>query len=628
MRPVVLDLETFFGDDYTLSKMTTEAYVRDPRFEAHGAAIKWSPTTPAVWYDQRELEWQLKNEDWSDVFLVCHHAQFDGFILNHHYGVRPAMWGCTLSMARLLLGNHLSVSLEAVRKHFGIPSKITPYQLFKNKRWSELSPAVQAQIGEGAIDEVESIWRIFCTFMQQGFPAAELDVIDSVIRMFTEPAIVGDQEMLAQIWENEAHKKQSRLDALGVTAGDLQSADRFADLLREQGIEPGTKVSPKGKEIYAFAKTDQFMRDLLEDDSETVQALAQARLGQKSTLMQTRAETLGWMASRGSLCVYLNYAGAGTLRPSGGDGANFLNFKRGSAIRRALCAPEGYFLGPADSSQLECRILHYVAGGTDEPVIQKFRAGDDPYVDLATWFYGEPIYKPKKDDPRLLEMEMKRGVGKQGRLMCGFGAAGKQFKATAKNGLYGPPVDISIEEANRFVAMYRQSNPSICSRNGGLWSICENILLPKLAAGDKYEFGPLEIRDHCIWIQGVPMLYKTLEWHVPSSDEENVKDFEWGGFWRLKTRDGWKKMWGSKLSQNIAEGIESVTVSQAMTRIKRKFGVRSLNWPYDELLLLIPKSSESEALFEACLQEMKLTPSWLPGLPLDAEGSLGERYSK
>lgn len=161
MRPVVFDAETFFSDDYTLSKMSTEAYIRDPRFEAHGASIKWTAATSAQWYDGRELRYRLKEEDWSDVFLICHHSQFDGLILSHHYNVRPKMWGCTLSMARLLLGNHLSVSLDSVRKHFGMPLKSTPYNLFRGKHWNELTKPIQDQVAEGACDEVESIWQIF-----------------------------------------------------------------------------------------------------------------------------------------------------------------------------------------------------------------------------------------------------------------------------------------------------------------------------------------------------------------------------------------------------------------------------------------------------------------------------------
>ena len=41
MNIVTLDLETYFDDDYTLKKLTTEAYVRDPRFEALGCGFRW-----------------------------------------------------------------------------------------------------------------------------------------------------------------------------------------------------------------------------------------------------------------------------------------------------------------------------------------------------------------------------------------------------------------------------------------------------------------------------------------------------------------------------------------------------------------------------------------------------------
>jgi hypothetical protein len=69
-------------------------------------------------------------------------------------------------------------------------------------------------------------------------------------------------------------------------------------------------------------------------------------------------------------------------------------------------------------------------------------------------------------------------------------------------------------------------------------------------------------------------------------------------------------------------------VSQAMIRIKKKYGIRTLNWPYDELLLLIPRDGREEEMLALCLAEMRQEPTWLPGLPLDAEGALGERYEK
>lgn len=625
MRLVFFDCESYWDrkSGYSLSSMSTEAYIRDPRFELHGAAIKWSRGTATQWYDERELRYILKQEDWSDVFLVSHHAQWDHGVLSMRYGVHPKMSGCTLAMSRLMFGNHLSVSLDSVRKHFNLPPKITPYGSFEGKHWHEMSPQVQQALGQGACDEVESKAIIFERLLRDyKFPVEELEVIDSIVKMFSEPVLDLDTAMLAQLWESENTRKAEGNAALGVEGSALRSADLFCKLLEDEGVEIEYKDGTKGP-IPAIAKNDPFMRDFLrEHDNPRIRALAEARLAEKSTLLQTRAATLGWVASRGPAPVYLFYAGAGTLRPSGGDGCNWLNFKRGSAIRKAVKSPSGFYLAPVDSSQLECRIAHYLAGGPDEPVIQNFRLDKDPYVDIASNFYQEQIYKPKPDDPRYDEMTAKRGMGKQGRLMCGFGASGKQFKATAASGTYGPRVDMTLDEADAFVAMYRRTNPSICARGTGYWAQCERMLA-RLAGGDPIDYGPVHIENHRIYIEGRPMIYDTIEYHVPQPDEENPKSG-----WRVKKRDGWRFIWGSKLLQNLCEGIETVIVSQAMIRIKQKYGIRTLNWPYDELLLLIPKNGREEEMLALCKAEMVLTPDWLPGLPLACDGALGDRYDK
>ena len=623
MRIVVLDIESLYSDDYTLSKMSTESYIRDPRFEAHGAAIKWGPDHAAKWYDERQLRYILANEDWSDTFLICWHAQFDGLILTHHYGVHPKLWGCPMSMARMIYGSSQSVSLDNIRKLVGMPPKITPYNLFKGKHWSEMTPDVQAQVASGAEDEVESIWQLFTRFAK-GFPLEEIEVIDSVIRMFVDPVLQADIPMLGKLWTDERDAKVKRMAALGLADdSSLQSAARFTKLLEAEGIEVETKPGKKGP-IPCFAKNDEFMQDLLEHPNERIRTLAEARIGAKSTLLQTRAETLGWMARRGSCAVYLRYCGAGTTRPSGGDGANWLNFKRGSPIRRAIMAPDGYLLAPVDSSQIEFRVGGYLSG--DEHLMELLRRGEDPYVDIASEFYQEKIYKPVKDDPRRLELEQKRGAGKQAKLMCQYGAAGGQFRKTAKAGLYGPPIDMTIEDANRFVKLYRDMSPAMCAKNTGYWAQAERMLA-RLAGGPPIEWGPLTVKDHKIYLpSGQYMVYDSLEYHKPDNDED-VRDFETNGYWRVKVKHGWKKMWGAKLTQNICEFVSRVIVTQAMIRCKR-MGFRTLNHPYDELLLLIPDDSKAEENLALCKNEMRRTPDWLPGIPLDCEGSLGKRYSK
>jgi hypothetical protein len=598
MRIVVLDFETYYDADYTLSKMTTESYIRDPRFEVHGAAIKWSGDHDAIWYDEPRLRQVLQTEDWSDVFLVHHHAHFDGLILSHHYGVRPRMFGCTLSMARLLLGNHLSVSLDSVRKEFNMPPKTTPYNLFRGKHWDELSRQEQALVAEGACDEVESIWRIF-GLLAKDFPAEEYLVVSETVRMFTEPVLRADVDLLARIWEAEDRGKRARLAALGVSAADLQSADRFAELLRQEGVEPETKDGKK-TDIYCFAKTDRFMEELLEHDDDRVRALAEARLGVKSTLAQTRAETIGFMARRGPLCVYLRMYGAHTTRWSGGDRSNFQNFKKpdpdfhGDArlsIRDAILPPDGYVLIKPDASQIECRILNFVAGQHD--VVERFRDGQDPYVNVASRFYGYPVNK--KDHP------VERQVGKVLELQAGYGSGALKIATTlrVKAGIILTP-----EEGLKARDAYRDTHPAVVD----LWR-AGGRMLARLAGGDPMDWGPVRIRDGRMWLpNGCPLDYRTLEYHKPESED---------GYWRMKTRHGWTKLYGAKLVENLIQALARVIISQAFIRIARR-GYRIVGMEHDSLWILIPEDGHEAQHLQVCLDEMKREPPWLPGIPLDA----------
>jgi DNA polymerase len=591
-----------------LSKLSTENYIRDPRFQAHGAAIKWKPDEPARWYDERFLREVLKNEDWSDVFLIAHHQQFDGFILSHHYKIVPAVYGCTLSMARLVLGNHIGVGLDSVRTHFGLSTKKTPYNLFKGKRWAELDQAIQMGIAEGACDEVESIWKIFCELMKE-FPRSELEIIDETIRMFTVPVLRADTDMLAALWESEAVKKKDALTLLGVTEYELQSADKFKALLKDEGVEieykeGGERKNGKREQIPAFAKTDDFMRGLLEHDNPRVRALAEGRLGVKSTLLQTRAETLGFMASRGALPVYLRYAGAHTTRWSGGDRCNWQNFKRGSDIRKAIMAPEGWLLGVIDLSQIECRILDYVAGQEDE--LEKFRRGQDPYIGIASEFYNRVI--TKKD-------EKERGTGKQAILSCGYGCGPEKFQKTAALGFYGPPVELSLEQAKKAVKLYRDSHPFVVK----YWREADDAIV-KLANGEVYQWGPLRVEGGKIYLpNSAPLDYTTLEFYTdPNMHEE---------YWRIKNRHGFTKLYGAKLVENVVQALARVVLSDAMLRIRHR-GFRTVMCTHDEVVILIEADGHSSEALGLCMEEMKLEPTWLPGIPLDCEATIGERYSK
>jgi DNA polymerase len=623
MRPVVIDFETFYdpknlrGDPepYTLSVMNTESYVRDQRFEAHGAAVKWSAATSAVWYDEKDLRYQLQQEDWSDVFLISHHAQFDHLILSHHYDVHPKMSGCTMSQARLMLGNHISVSLDSVRKEFGFPPKITPYNLFAGKHWAEMDQYTRDQVASGAVDEVESIWKLFGILMKMGFPAEELEIVDSTVKMFTEPELIGDSQVFAKVWEHEAVRKQQMLEKLQVTAKDLGSDEVFASLLRARGVEPETKVTDKGNTKFAFAKTDPFMEELQQDEDEEVRALAEARLGTKSTLLQTRAATLGWMASRGPLCVYLRYAGAHTSRWSGGDDTNFQNWTNGSEINSAVVAPDGWLIAEPDASQIECRLLNFCAGQWDK--VEEFHSGKDPYIGVASAFYKKQINK--KDHP------LERQLGKIVELQAGYQSGGNKIRSTVrvKSGgkiLLTPAEGVEARDA------YRDTHLAISNKTDGYWQQGEQCIR-RMANFESYDWSPFRVRcdkaagkRRIVLPNGIELKYDTLEFFSDPDDGDR--------YWRLKTRKGWVKLYGGKLVENIIQALARVVVSQAMIRLK-KLGYRCKNTKHDSLWLLIPKDGQIERHKQIILAEMSRELPWLPECPLAAEfkGEPSERIT-
>lgn len=615
MTPVVFDLECFYDprnvrgdvkadgspDPYTIKAMTTESYVRDKRWNIHGASIKWSKSTSATWYGPSDLDYVLKQHDWSDTFLISHHANFDHLALSHHYGIVPKMSGCSMSMARLMLGTHIGVSLDSVRAQFGFPAKSTPYGLMEGRYWKDMDAYTREQVANGANDEVESIWQLFGILMQRGFPTEELEIVDSTIKMFTIPELKGDSAVFAKVWSDENNRKAAALQRLGVTAKDLGSDEKFVSLLLARGVEPETKVTDKGNTKYAFAKTDPFMEELQQHEDEEVRALAEARLGTKSTLLQTRAATLGWMASRGSLCVYLRYCGAHTSRWSGGDDTNFQNWTNGSEINSAVVAPDGYLIGEPDASQIECRLLNFCAGQEDKT--EEFRSGADPYIAVATKFYGFPVNK--KDHPD------ERQLGKIVELQAGYGSGGNKIRSTVRV-KSGGKIILNPSEGVHARDAYRDTHPRVVA----YWRQAENFLacMGRFQSGD---WGPFKIRcdatartRRVVLPNGIQLIYDTLEYF---SDPESGDQY-----WRLKTRKGWTKIYGAKFVENLIQALARVVVSQAMLRLK-KLGYRCKNTKHDSLWLLIPDDGDLDRHKEIILQEMSRPPIWMPDVPLAAE---------
>lgn len=639
MQLIVLDFETYFDSsrDYTLKKMTTEAYLRDPRFEVHGVGLKIS-WIKAEWYSRpREV---FNAIDWNETAVICHHAHFDAGILSFHYGIRPRLIIDTLSMARALVGNHIKVGLDSLAKHYGLQAKTVPYNLFDGKHWHELTRPVQYSVAVGCCHDVNLTWDIFQRLAAE-FPAEEYAMVDSTVRMFTEPVLVGNTVKLADIWRVEKQERRELLDQLRVSGSDIRSDETFAALLRAEGIEPETKTTTKGNTKYAFAKTDQFMRDLQDSEDVRVQALASARLDQKSNIVQTRSGRLGAMSTRGAMCVYLAPHAAHTTRWGGGDKLNWQNFPReakpdeegrvGIALGETIEAPPGSSCVVVDASQIECRLLNYIAGQWD--VIERFAQKQDPYINIASQFYGHEVYKPAKGDLRFAEMEQKRGTGKQLELSCGYGAGAATIQATAAKGTYGPPVQITLPEALRARDLYRDTHPGVVA----LWET-SNDVLKNIQRGFDFDWLVFKIRNKRLYLpNGLFLNYESLHWRNEEREEIN----EWQGDawvttgvgkvtkpkgWYLNTRKGTVKMYGAKLVENFIQALSACHIRLAW-RSMMQLGVKVASMEHDKLILCVPAAVAPDVLLEA-QTAMAKPPPWAPGIPLDSDGYVSRTFKR
>jgi DNA polymerase len=634
MKFYSLDFETHYSDEYTLKNMTTDEYVSDPRFEALCLTL-YNDETQVILPQEAIAGW-LSRMNPAEVGIIAQHAQFDLAILDQIYDFRPAFIVDTLSMSRAISGVQVFHNLDALCKRYGLPPKIVQYNVFKGKRWAQLTPQERLNLGHECLGDSRRTWDITKPMINQ-LPDEELRLIDMTVRLFTEPCLRGDIARLNALVSSEATRKQALLDELKLKNADFTSDDRFEALLIREGIEvvlkpAKTKRGWKG----AFAKSDPFMVDLAESEDPRVSMIADMRLEAKSTIQATRAERFLNMAKRGPLRPYYNYYGTKTSHWSGADGCNFQNLpsrgRNGQELRKSVKSQPGHKLVVADMSQVQCRMLCTIAGQHDK--LQAFREKRDLYCELATKFYGRPITKAD---------EFERQMGKTGVLQLGFQSGWEKVQSSAKR-MFG--VDLTEKECKLFVQTYRDDNLHIAGwrdgrqLTGGIWQNAE-IWLRLLAERQNFDvYAPAEpgmsrfdrplftIRNQKVILPtGLKLHYDGLHWGEFTRNENGVDVIKSG--WKLPRRNGFEVLYGGKFTQNLVAAFSRLAFSQAELRIQdrtRGWGKICLH-THDDVAVHVPESAVAEA--ETIMRE-ELTRQlwWLPNIPLAVDIRVSEDYSK
>lgn len=610
MKLITADFETYYDQKYSLSKITTEEYIRSDLFEVIGVAVQVDDGEPE-WFSgtHTEVKNWLQKFPWSESMLIAHNAMFDAAILSWRFDIHPKAIADTLSMARAKYGIEVRGSLKALAEFHNIGIKGDEVIKALGKRRLDFSAAELAEYGAYCRNDVKLTRELFDIFFPT-YPIAELKLIDLTIKMFTEPVLEFDSFLLEQHLSDIKARKEELLAKIAGSPEEakknIMSNPKFAELLRAHGVEPPMKVSPTtGKETYAFAKTDEGLKALLEHPSPEVQALVSARLGVKSTLEETRTERFLAIAQRGRLPVPLKYFAAPTARWGGMDLINLQNLpsrgKDAGKLKSAIRPPEDYVIIDSDSSQIEARTLAWMAG--QEDLVEAFRNGEDVYKIMASAIYGKPIGEIDKAE---------RFIGKSTVLGAGYGLGAKKFQIFMK----AAGVELTFDEARHIINTYRNTYYKIPE----LWDQGDRCL-QAMVDGQSAPYGKPDVVQingflGVLTPDGIPRRYHEIRRTRKPNGEETIV---------YTSRTGITGIWGGKFTENVIQRLARGIIGEQMLRIAKRY--RVVLTVHDAVACIAKKEEalEAQKYVEEC---MRWTPAWATGLPLSCESGIGNNYGE
>lgn len=596
---LTVDFETYYDRDFSLSKLTTEEYVRSDSFEVIGVSVKVNED-PAQWFSgthQQTAQW-LGQFDWGSSLVLAHNTMFDSAILSWRFGIIPLGWLDTMSMAQAVVPATQSKSLANLAVYYEVGVKGTEVINALGKRRIDFTSQELARYGDYCVNDTELTYTLFNKLLD-GFPQQELKLIDLTIRMFAEPVLEVDTELLIEHLKGIREFKDKLLDASGLDTDTLMSNNKFADWLRSRGVEPPMKISPTtGREALAFSKTDKDFLALQDHEDVIIQTAVAARLGVKSTLEETRTERFIGIGSRGRLPVPLKYYAAHTGRWGGADSLNLQNLPSrtgSSSLKKSIVAPQGFVIIDADSAQIEARMLAWLSGQND--LVEQFTVGEDVYRLMASAIYSKDVSDITKDE---------RFIGKTVVLGCGYGMGAEKFK----NMLSLQKVSMDKSEAERIISIYREKNFKIKQLWGQGQNALRFILQKRNAPIGQHDV--VRVMDGGLLLpSGITMRYTNLR---------NDKD---DGFMYDARKNEVVRIYGGKVIENIVQALARIVIGHQMLKIAERYKV--VLTVHDAVACIAPETEvlEAKRYVEEC---MRSAPEWAVGLPLNCESGYGRSY--
>lgn len=633
MNLITLDFETFWSDTHTLKKLSPISYVMHDDTEIICVSAKVNKERTVVSFGETEISALFRELPFSKSLVIGHNmSEFDAMILAWRFGIRPAMFGCTLAMARPIYAKTCGLSLAALAKELKLGVKDNAALVnTKGKYLEDFSVEEIEAMRAYNTEDTELCYRLFKTLLPN-YSTNELRLIDATVRMLVSPKLVLNVKTVVEASQTVHKEKVAKLKAIaehmnvppGVpdefewVRSQLASAPKFASLLESFGVPVPMKPSPTNplKTVAALAKSDKAFLALQDHPDEKVQVAARARLGVKSVLLETRLKAMlrAFVDCRvGRMPMPLKYCGADTtgrwsgflFNPQNMPRVDKDNRKTSDALRCSLEAPKGYVVLVVDQSGIELRVNHFLWKVPSSMAMY----AKDPKADLYRAFAASNWGISFED-----VTASQRFFGKVAQLGLGFGAGAKTFKHVAWL-LSGGRLQLTDEEAEIGVASWRREYVEIVKGwaecHAALSHIYNNVSVPVDPWG-LVSTSP----DGLVLPSGRIIRYPLLEFEINSSKRKEW----WYGKGRHRAR-----IYAGKVDENIVQALARDTIADNILTIADTFGELPVLAVHDELVYVVKESFAAEFL-DGVQKVMRTPPKWWPQLVTWSEGGISTTY--
>ena len=589
MDTYAIDFETYYDKVCSIKSLGTRGYFSHPEFDCYMVSVAGG--------NGFEFVGNPRDFDWSRLagnVVLSHNASFDQLL--YLFGAESGWWDlvgykewhCTADLAaycghpRNLKGAVSEVLSEDI-------SKETRANMM-GKRWDKMTPEFQEEVLEYAMSDSLLCLRLWEALSQQ-WPEHERE-LSALTRKSVAYGLPIDTDLLKKQIESINQRLFDVENSIPwIDHSPPLSRVAFDNQCREIGLEPPDSLALSDENANAWIKKH----------GKEYAWIGAVRNFRRINSVKRKLESFDRATMPdGRFYGGLMYFGAHTGRWSGSGGIslNLQNLPRGEMFGvnlRSLIAPkEGNVLVVADLSQIEVRTLCWLAG--DHALLDIIRHSDDFYQAFAEWFgmWGKTKGALKDINPKLRHRVKTMVLG------CGYGAGPSKFAMIS---------DMDETEAEEAVRLYRDRMFKVV----GYW----NKLTRDMGASEGVEGGkyfielPSGRRLNYGRLQTLPRKFHGRDYFT-----ELVK-----GSARRKV-----KLYGGLLAENASQALARDVFADIMLRLDKE-GHKIICHVHDEVVIEV-KEDDAERVLGDVLKTMQTPPTWLPDIPLDAEGKILKRYEK